>query len=132
MQKIKLDFSDPTFIANPYPQYQLIQENEPVYQCDSGVVYLTRYQDVISLLNSKQTSRRPPHHSQSLSEEQVRENDVDAFLLNWLIFQDPPKHTQMRQFFAKAINPKFIRARVDTISTLSSHLLHSLQQRDRI
>lgn len=131
MKKIKLDFYDPDFIADPYPTYQLIQEKEPVYQDDSGVIYLTKYQDVVALLTNKNTSRRPPHHFKTLTEEQLRENDMDAFLMNWLIFQDPPKHTQMRQFFAKAINPKFIRARADTISALSEHLLQSLKKRDQ-
>lgn len=131
MQKIKLDFYDPDFIADPYPTYQLIQEKEPVYQDDSGVIYLTKYQDVVALLTNKNTSRRPPHHFKTLTQEQLRENDMDAFLMNWLIFQDPPKHTQMRQFFAKAINPKFIRARADTISALSEHLLQSLKKRDQ-
>lgn len=131
MQKIKLDFSNPEFIANPYPTYELIQENEPVYQDDSGVIYLTKYQDVVALLTNKNTSRRPPHHIKALTEEKLRDNDMDAFLMNWLIFQDPPKHTQMRNFFAKAINPKFIRARSSTITTLSEHLLHTLKKREQ-
>ncbi len=131
MQKIKLDFSDPDFIANPYPTYELIQENEPIYYDESGVIYLTKYKDVVALLSNKNTSRRPPHQIKTFTQEQLRDSDVDAFLSNWLIFQDPPKHSQMRQFFATTINPKFIRARTETIKSLSEHLLLSLKERDR-
>jgi cytochrome P450 len=132
MTKIKLDFSDPKFIANPYPTYELIQENEPIYLEDnSGVFYLTKYPDVVALLNNKSTSRRPPHHIHALTQQQLLNNDMDAFLMNWLIFQDPPKHAQMRNFFAKAINPNFIRARASTISTLAEHLLSTLKTRER-
>jgi pimeloyl-[acyl-carrier protein] synthase len=131
MTKIKLDFSDPDFIANPYPTYQLIQENEPVYHDDNNVFYVTKFHDVVALLNNKNTSRRPPHHLTPMDEQKLAENDMDAFLMNWLIFQDPPKHSQMRNFFAKAINPNFIRARASTISTLAQHLLSALSEREQ-
>lgn len=131
MNKIRLNFADPQFIADPYPTYQLIQESEPVYCNDSQVFYLTKFQDVVSLLNNKNTSRRPPHHLTPMDEGKLLENDMDAFLMNWLIFQDPPKHSQMRHFFAKAISPNFIRARSETISVLAEHLLTQLKTRDQ-
>lgn len=130
MTKIKLDFTDPEFIANPYPTYEQLQKHEPVYSDEDTIFYLTRFQDIVGLLNSKHTSRRPPHHITPLTAQAIRENDMDSFMMNWLIFQDPPTHTQMRHFFARAINPNFIRSRSQVMTQFAQHLIAGLKTRD--
>lgn len=39
------------FIANPYPTYRLLRENDPVHYSNAwGVWVLTRYDDVVAIL----------------------------------------------------------------------------------
>ncbi|MBM3657406.1 MAG: cytochrome P450, partial [Actinobacteria bacterium] len=41
---------DPAFRANPHPFYDALREQDPVHLAPGGLVVLTRYDDVASVL----------------------------------------------------------------------------------
>ncbi|MFM8416140.1 MAG: cytochrome P450, partial [Actinomycetota bacterium] len=48
---------DPAFRANPHPFYDALREHDPVHRAPGGLVVLTRYDDVASVLRSNDFSR---------------------------------------------------------------------------
>ena len=48
---------DPAFRANPHPFYDALREHDPVHMAFGGLVVLTRYSDVATVLRSNDYSR---------------------------------------------------------------------------
>ena len=49
-------FGDPRTIANPFGVYDILRENAPVYRNEElGLVMVTRYDDVVSVLHDSDT-----------------------------------------------------------------------------
>lgn len=108
--KLQLDFSSPEFIQNPYPTYCHLREHEPVHLADSGVWYLTRYPDVYFMMTDPRFGRKAPKGASRFDLEATESTEVEAFLENWLLFKDPPEHTELRKVLAQVVNAKLIKA----------------------
>ena len=47
---------DPDFLINPYPQYQLLRDQDPVHRTAFGNLVVTRFDDVFEVLRNPNTS----------------------------------------------------------------------------
>jgi cytochrome P450 len=93
------DLQSESYFANPYPTYALMRAEDPVYvQPETGIRYLTRYDDVLSLCRDPRVSARRSglflNQDTSGCEEEV--GVVRRFLEPWLLFLDAPDHTRIR------------------------------------
>ncbi|MGH3873266.1 MAG: cytochrome P450 [Pseudonocardiaceae bacterium] len=119
----------PEDVANPYPVYQRYRDNDPVHWSpataeSADAWYVFGYDDVAGVLSS-------PHFGRSA--HAARDGDPAAPTLvpaehdslrrivqNWLVFLDPPRHTELRSLVNQEFSPKVVtalRARIQDIAT---------------
>ncbi|MFM7963105.1 MAG: cytochrome P450, partial [Actinomycetota bacterium] len=100
---------DPAFRANPHPFYDALREQDPVHLAPGGLVVLTRYDDVASVLRSNDFSRdveksaKPLDNPISQRQRQRRSTGTKS-ILNL----DPPDHTRLRRLVSKSFTPSAI------------------------
>lgn len=99
------------FIANPYPALRRMQAELPVYWSGSiGGWLITRYDDIMpTFRNTKEYSNegrlaRAAAHLPA-SERQRLGSFEEYYTTKGLIHSDPPDHTRLRRFTAKAFSP---------------------------
>jgi cytochrome P450 len=109
----------PEFVADPFPTYHRLQEEDPVHW--SSILngwLLTRYSDVMAVLRDPDMSAdRITPFTSSVPEEMP---PLYRLLSLWPIFTDPPKHTRLRNLFNKAFTQSAIeRLRVHIQSVVN-------------
>lgn len=134
---IVYDPSDSATMADPFPIYARLREEDPVHWSPSLKSWIiSRYTDVRDLLLSDHLSVRrlmqfysslPPQDAALLS-------DIVKYLDLWLAFRDPPDHTRVRRILRHAFTPKAVDAMRPGIEEIVHHLLDQLEERqaDRI
>lgn len=110
---------DPQVQQDPYPIYERLRDEAPVYWAeDANTWVLSRYDDVSAALAAPETFSSakgifpsPPGVDQS-----------DLFL-PMLIMTDPPRHTQLRALVSRAFTPRRIASMETSIQQTTDHLL---------
>lgn len=88
----------PSFVANPYPQYQALRDEDPVHRAFMGVWLLTAYADVSAAL----IDRRLGSDLSKWTGYQVRygrDAAISWLFDNWLLNADRPRHRRLREVF---------------------------------
>ena len=101
---------DPAFRADPYPYYDRLRTEAPVYRLPSGQVVLTRYADVFATLRSNEVSRDVEANA-ILDETDpiaVRRRSRRRGGAKTILNLDPPDHTRLRRLVSKAFTPRAI------------------------
>ncbi|MFN3292258.1 MAG: cytochrome P450 [Gemmobacter sp.] len=126
------DPSDPAVMADPFPVYARLREEDPLHWSPSLKSWIvTRYTDVRDLLLSDHLSVNrltafyeslPPQDAELL-------RDVVHYLNLWLAFRDPPDHTRLRRILRHAFTPAAIDAMRPRIESIADLLLDRMQAR---
>ncbi len=123
-------------LSNPYPLYQQLRKEAPVYWSDAFNGWLlARYADVKAAL----------HDPRLVSNERVRANmdrlpetggaDIRPFsriLAQWIINQDPPDHTRLRTLLNKAFTPRLTESARPNIQATVDQLLESAEYKGKM
>jgi cytochrome P450 len=118
---------EPGFFENPYEQYRLVREADPVHFSPLGVWVLFRYHDCFHLLRNPNTSV-DIRTELDLNADDRRERfdqfaelfpDQDPQDSRSLLFVDPPDHTRMRKLVSKVFTPR----RVEQLRPLVQRLV---------
>lgn len=118
------DPSDPEVMANPFPVYARLREEDPVHWSPSLKSWIiTRYTDVRDLLLSDHLSvnRLVKFYSALPPKEAELLHDIIHYLNLWLAFRDPPDHTRLRRIMRHAFTASAIeemRPRIEEITDL--------------
>ncbi len=106
----------PEFQANPYPYYEMLRANAPVFFWPNwGIWFLTRYDDNVAAFKDA----RLAHEIERVLTREERglqpepEPDVAPLVSmqqSWLLFRDPPDHTRLRGLVHKAFTPRVIES----------------------
>lgn len=116
-------------IANPYPVYQRYRDNDPVHWSpatagSAGTWYVFDYDDVASVLSSQHFGRNPrvtrAGDSATGAPVPAGYDSLRQIVSDWLVFMDPPRHTEVRSLVNKEFSPKVVtalRARIKDIAT---------------
>jgi cytochrome P450 len=109
-QAVRLwDPADPAFRADPYPFYDRLRTEAPVYQAPGGPLVISRYDDVLRVLRSNSFSRD--------IEANARIDETDLIAVRrrdrrggakTILNLDPPDHTRLRRLVSKAFTPRAI------------------------
>ena len=106
---------DPEVLANPYPLYQRLRSETPVYwdpYLHAWVV--TRYADVITVLHDFSADRTPtPEQFTAMGLAEL--GPIAQVMMRQMLFMDAPAHTRLRGLASMAFTP----ARVEV---LRSHI----------
>jgi cytochrome P450 len=102
-----INFSDPSFVADPYPQLkELRQAGKPVWHEELGIFLAARHSDANAVLRTKTLGRifTPKEPESQWSEFNWLHSDS-------LLDSEPPKHTRLRSLVGKA----FSRSRIESL-----------------
>jgi cytochrome P450 len=122
---------EPGFAEDPYPQYEMLRETDPVHQSPFGIWVLFRYDDVLRFLRDFDLSvdERLANPSpladlahQVLGEEAERGSYA---MLN----RDPPDHTRLRRLVSKAFTRRMVEALTPRIQQLVDERLDMIADR---
>jgi cytochrome P450 len=118
------------FRDNPYPAYARMREEEPVRWFSLlGTWYLTRYDDVLSmLLDHQHFSNDPSLATNSVLREQIETSSEQGILFRTatVLHADPPSHTRMRALMNKAFTTRAMEALRPRVQEIVASLLDAL------
>jgi pimeloyl-[acyl-carrier protein] synthase len=117
---------DPAVLADPYPLYQRLRENDPVHWdpfLHAWVV--TRYPDVITVLHKFSADRTPtPEQLSSMGCESL--NPIAKVMVKQMLFMDAPAHTRLRSLAATAFSPRRVEAMRAHVQDIAERLIDDL------
>src|ERR1700730_13607242 len=117
---------DPEVLANPYPLYERLRTEAPVYwdpYLHAWVV--TRYADVVTVLHH--FSARGTRSPEQLAAMGLAElTPVAQAMVKQMLFMDPPDHTRLRVLFSTAFTPARVEALRSHIREILDALLEPL------
>jgi len=117
-------FTDPEFVANPYPQLAELRKQEgPVWHEESQLFLAAKYKDASKVLRTRTLGR--------IFTPKEPETDWETF--NYLhadsiLDSEPPKHTRLRSLVMKAFNPKRIEGLRPDVERITKRLLDRIQE----
>jgi cytochrome P450 StaP len=128
-------------IVNPYPIYQRYRDNDPVHWSSAtaesaGTWYIFSYDDVENVLSSPHFGRNPHGTRAGDSATTVPvPADYDSLrriVQNWLVFMDPPRHTELRSLVNKEFSPKVVTALRARIKDIATNLIAEQREKSTI
>ncbi len=135
LQAIDFRPEAPDFLADPYPFYRRLREEDPVHWSPRLKAWvLTRYDDVKSVLLDREISsdRMRPFFATLPGPEAERIGDVIRYLSTWMVFRDPPEHSRLRRLTGKVFNVQSMHAMRPTVEELVGWLLERIGEREKI
>ena len=116
------DFFSPETRDNPYPLFDRLRDHDPVYLTDFGYWYVSRYDDVVSLLrDTRLTSGRGVPDSLGVTDGPLRE-----IMDSWMMALDGPPHRRARALISRAFTPRAVEALRPAIATAAERLVDNL------
>jgi cytochrome P450 len=132
---MQFDLDSPDFLANPYPIYEQIRSNDPVYWSAANNYWLlTSYADIVSLIqNDLLSSNRIGAHAARMPDA-VKEHFRPFFtaVSSWMLMIDPPDHTRLRGLVSKAFTPRVIENMRALIERLVAEMLAAAKPAGRM
>ena len=126
--QINDDIASDRAVNNPTEYYRQIREHDPIHQSDMwGGWIITKYDDVRALLRDNQ------HLSVEVDFGKTKQVEMPAtsqFVSQWLVFRDPPEHTQLRGLIAGAITERSVQEYRDDIEEIAQSLITEIRDSD--
>jgi len=113
---------------DPYPLYDALREQAPVYCSDIGLAFTSSYESCLTVL-------RDPRLGQGAGAQRLRDDDrfdaSPAFrtLAHMLPFIDPPDHTRLRKLISRAFTPRAIERMRRYLEMLADELFMGIVAR---
>jgi len=117
-----IDFTDPQFVADPYPALKELRNAPgPVWHEGMQVYLAARHSDANDVFRNKSLGR--------IFKEKTPEFEWEIF--NWLhadsiLDSEPPKHTRLRSLVAKAFNRQKIEGMRPAVERITEQLLNAI------
>src|SRR5262245_43019854 len=136
MSALTYNPSDPEVLADPFPLYRRMQDEDPVHWSPLLKAWvLTRYEDVKRAcldIPGMSSDRLRPFFAAQPAGEAARMAELSRILTRWMVFRDPPDHTRLRRLAAKVFNVRSIHALRPNVESITRWLLDSLAGRERL
>ena len=103
----------PAFLADPFPVYRQLREQDPVHWSPKLKAWvLTRYDDIKAVCLDREVSsdRLRPFFATLPGPEAARIGQIVRYLTHWMVFRDPPEHTRLRRLTSKVFNLQSMNA----------------------
>jgi cytochrome P450 len=125
-----IDFSDPAIQANPYMVYRQLREESPVvWNETTGSWLISRYDDIVTLLNdSRISSARVDATFRVLPEDVQRElQPLRNVLSQRMLLTDPPTHTRLKNLVRPAFAARMSERRRARIQAICDEFIDRLE-----
>ena len=126
--------NDPALLADPFPLYRRLRDEDPAHWSTRLKAWvLTRYDDVkrVCLDMSMSSDRLRPFFATLPPPEAKRVEELARYLTLWMVFRDPPEHTRLRRLAAKVFHVRSINALRPNIEATTRWLLEAIGERER-
>ena len=130
-----LDPKHPGNVADPYPLYAWLRENDPVHWSESFRGWIiTRYEDVNQILlnPARFSSDRFRKLAEEFASRRPAVQAVTNVMREWFIFNDPPDHTRMRRLLRDTFTPLVLRRMEPRIQEVIDGLLDQAAGREEM
>lgn len=127
---LEFDPRTPEAIADPYRTLRPYQEQAPVFWSDHlGGWCVTRYDDVRNAFRDPRLSsdRIRPFMAQAKAEIREIVKPLGENLTLWMVFNDPPDHTRLRELANKAFTSRAVEALRPDIEKIVDNLLDEIE-----
>ncbi|KKI89455.1 cytochrome P450 [Bacillus sp. SA1-12] len=134
MEKMAFDLYSSEYQNDPYPILAYYRKHDPVhpfiitlgeYQRQAWLI--TRYQDVLTFLKDKKVTKDVINVvSSDVEQTQDQQQELD-FIVNNMLFKDPPDHSRLRTLVHKVFTPKMIAGLKDRIEQISNELINEMK-----
>lgn len=131
-EKSIMDLADPKYYENPYPVYERLRAERPVYWIpELGAWFVARYSDVVSALrDSRFTQDRYRIGFALMSPEERAEHEPFQKKFGmWLLFKDGAAHTSLRRTMTAGFSAKSVEALADIIKLTAHRLIDAFKDR---
>jgi pimeloyl-[acyl-carrier protein] synthase len=123
---------DQAVLANPYPLYQRLRTEDPVYWdpfLHAWVV--TRYADVVTVLHRFSANRTPtPEQLAAIGLESL--SPIARVMVRQMLFLDAAAHTRLRSLASHAFTPRRVAVLREHIADIAERLLDAVAPRGRM
>ncbi len=120
---------DPRVLANPYPLYRRLREQDPVHWdpfLHAWVV--TRYADVVTVLHRFVADRTPtPEQLSAMGCSAL--NPIAQVMVKQMLFMDGAAHARLRTLAAAAFSPRRVESMRTHIQDIADRLIDGLAAR---
>lgn len=114
----------PDFIENPHPVLHRLRAEDPVHRNADGSVYLTRYDDVLKVYQSRDMlSDKTEAFGEKFGRCPLQKHHTTS-----LIFNDPPYHTVVRKLISGAFTPRKLAEFEPLIEEIVDRLLDRVEE----
>jgi cytochrome P450 len=123
----RVDMRDPGWRTDPHPLLRELRERTAAARDVLGIWLVGRHADVSAGLRSTQLSREPwraPVYRQL--RPFIADSPMEAMVEQWMLFNDPPKHTRLRRLANHAFRPPVIDAMAGRIEAVADELIDAL------
>ncbi|MFA4082829.1 cytochrome P450 [Mycobacteroides salmoniphilum] len=112
-------------VANPYPVYRRYRDVATIHRGADGTHYLLGYDEVAKALSSRSFGRRAATAGHSGAAGLVPAECVALrnMVESWLVFLDPPRHTELRSVLAGRFSPAVVAGLRQRITEIAVALL---------
>ncbi|MEV7991877.1 cytochrome P450 [Streptomyces sp. NPDC086077] len=125
-QPVLLPYSDPAFVADPFPLYRQLREDGPVRRAViAGGVHawlVTRYEDGLAALSDPRLSSDIRDASDRRLMDQLPEFERES-MMSSMLRSDPPDHTRLRRLVSKAFTARRVAELRPRIQEIADRLL---------
>src|SRR5271154_6378 len=122
---------DPAVLANPYPLYRQLREQDPVHWdpfLHAWVV--TRYPDVVTVLHRFTADRTPtPEQLSAMGCSSL--NPIAQVMVKQMLFMDGAAHTRLRSLASAAFSTSRVEAMRAHIQQIAERLIDGFAGRGR-
>ena len=136
-------FSDPDTAQNPYPYFDYLREQNPVFrEPHHGVVAVTGYQEVVAAFKDHETFSAvnaiggpfPPlpftPEGPDIT-DQIEEHRDQLLMSEHMVTMDPPRHTRARSLLNRLLTPKRLKENEDFMWPLADKFLDDFLAKGR-
>ena len=113
------NFFAPEVVADPYPLFDRLREEDPVYATNFGYWYVSRYDDANRLLRDPAlgAGRGVPD---SMG---ITSGPLYDLMTTWMMAIDGAEHTRVRRLISRAFTPRAVEAMRPRIQEIADALL---------
>lgn len=128
-----IGLDSPEFLADPFPFYDKLRKQSPVYRTrmgylgDTDMYLLSRYRDCIDLTTDHRFRRVVEGAPPLPIPQAIRLISTDS-----MIFKDDPEHLRLRKLVSRAFTPKAIARLTDRVEAVTGALLDEFAPGQRI
>jgi cytochrome P450 len=122
-----IDMRDPAFRDDPHPLLRRLRERGRVGRDVMGIWLLSHHADASAGLRSSQLSREPWRLAAYAQHRPfIADSTLEKTIEEWMLFNDPPKHTRLRRLVNGAFKPPVIEALRSRIEAVCDELFDAL------